>query len=453
MRVVFLPMACAFAVFTFPSYGRAQNTEYYPIPNGYDFPAGFDFSSGSVPTPADFEKGEKILLEYLANNQFDKLRLHGWEVFAGMTQATPEGHAIWESWLSVDQVFDGPPEDRELFSETWSIGGNLESPKKLGAGFFGALPQAIGESVAVSVLFNQEAANHIWNNKLFQSQTLKEINDSHTANGTPGPERKITDFSRDSISLKTAWMLVKKDGLGILPVWDNILDDPTAPVQPALPPVLWKRCVAIDPTNSIPEGETRNIFCGGDFRDSRVVHISKFYGFEIDEVNIENIKSSLGEEAEVGDSAILIGFHYTTKEIPNWVWGTFWWHDEPEQGEFGNDRIEKITGVWTNYLMDVAYDFEKPVGDDGGPHDMQNPYIEARFPNGVRSNCMTCHARSTYPRLPPEENAPEQDICGALPVTRGQDDFPLDDPRRNTRTQTDFLWSLLLRPHGDNNCQ
>jgi hypothetical protein len=258
-------------------------------------------------------------------------------------------------------------------------------------------------------------------------------------------KRTVPEFTRNSVGLKMSWRLIKANELRPFPVWDNDLSRPGDAIQPPLPEILWKRCVVIVPKASRPEGTKVIAQCGAFSGEYPIVHLSKFYNFKVTEENVLAIKQTIGPIAEVGDFLILAGFHYTTKEIPQWVWGTFWWHDQPELGEYGRDRSPKVIGVWRNYLMDIGYSRDLPNGEDGGPHDVMNPYIEARFPNGIRSNCMTCHARSTLPRLPAEPGAPAFDLCGALPVTRGGSDLPDNDARLKTRLKLDFLWSALLR--------
>lgn len=137
----------------------------------------------------------------------------------------------------------------------------------------------------------------------------------------------------------------------------------------------------------------------------------------------------------------LVALHYTTKEIPNWVWATFWWHDKPTDGPFAKARPGEtiVRGVWRNYLMAVSFDMDLPKEADGSPHVAFNPWLEARFANGVNSNCMTCHQRAVWdPQIPDDAgNAPP-----FLPITRGV--ASPDDPLFRTSTKVDFLWSLLF---------
>jgi hypothetical protein len=131
----------------------------------------------------------------------------------------------------------------------------------------------------------------------------------------------------------------------------------------------------------------------------------------------------------------LLALHYTTKEIPEWVWSTFWWHDRPDDGPYAMNRPPAVSGVWRHYLMSTAFSMEAPKEGDGKPHVTFNPWLEARFVNGTVSNCMTCHRQSVWP-LPDHGNEPP-----FLPVTRGT--IGANDPNYfKGNTKLDFLWSV-----------
>ena len=99
--------------------------------------------------------------------------------------------------------------------------------------------------------------------------------------------------------------------------------------------------------------------------------------------------------AQAGDQLVLLAMHLTTREIPDWIWTTYWWHDRPDAGPFAADRPAAVAGVWRNYLMDVAYSAATPAEADGAPNIAFNPYLET-FAAGTRSNCMACHQGAVW---------------------------------------------------------
>jgi hypothetical protein len=393
---------------------RAQ-VEYKPIPPGFDFPA----------PQAD-------LLQALDDNNIARLRQHGWMVFAGLTQPArpqdPSSEAVWETWFTIQETFTvgATPQGARTLKK------NLTVPRQFGAAKGAAHAQAVGESQRAFVLFNKENHDHIRTNQFYLAATLDTVNKGWTSQ-TAVADRKIKDFPSAAVSLKTVWMLVKKGGKTPLPIWD---EQPRVPNAGPEPPSTWKRVVLVDPSRTtIPTEEKEDTsFLGRPFPSSHVVPLAAFYHFALD------AKQATQMGGQAGDFAVLTAMHCTTKEIPNWVWATFWWHDQPSVGPYAQNRPAEMVlkGLWRNYLMDVSYDMERPKETDNTPNAVFNPWLEARFVNGVNSNCMTCHQRALWPLLP--GSAP--DFSPFLPVTRGT--APPDDPIFKTRTKLDFLWSVGL---------
>jgi hypothetical protein len=384
----------------------AQAALYTPIPSGFDFPAK-----------------EETLLTALKANDEATLRKHGWMVFAGLTQpARPNevgSEAVWETWFSGAEVFAGGPAPQGVRT----LQRRFEVPRQFRTA--GPTPQATGQSQLSFTLFNKELQQHTRANKLHLAATLDAINAKWTAQ-TPIKDRKIQDYPREAMSLKIVWTHVPKGGFTALPVWD---EKPLVAVAPAQPPESWSRVVAIDPSRAtIPAGEKRDItLAGKQFKGAAVVPLSAFYHFALGAAQV-----ALVPGAVEGDYMAVTAFHYTTKEIPNWVWATFWWHDSPGTGRFASNRPDAsvLKAPWRSYLMDVGYDMDKPSEVDGSAKIVFNPYLEARFPNGVNSNCMSCHQRAVWQK---------QDF---LPVTRGA--AKPDDPHFKDSTAVDFLWSLIF---------
>jgi hypothetical protein len=403
-------------VLTFGGLLRGQDV-YKPIPTGFDFPAD-----------------ETALLKMRDDKDIPAMRRHGWMVFAGLTQparpAEADSETVWETWYSGPIVFAPAGPSPQGVKRT-----RVFTPLRQ-AQFQGPGLQAVGQSAASFTLFNQETKDHIRTNQYQMAQTMDSLNASWPS-GTAIKDRKIKDFPRPAMSLKTTWWVVKKNQKTGMYIWD---EKPEADPALAQPPGQWKRAVVVDPTREeIPAGEKESTFIKGkEFPNSRVVPLKSFYHFAAKAEDLPTLNAvgvGAGEDpnlgnVEVGDLLVLVAFHYTTKEIPDWVWATFWWHDQPNDGPYAAHRPDAaiLKGVWRNYKMDVAFDMTTPVEPNGKPDAVFNPWLEARFPNGVNSNCMTCHQLATWPRF------------DFLPVTRGP--LPVDAPRFRDTTKTDFLWSL-----------
>lgn len=390
---------------------------YTPIPTGFDFPAD-----------------ETALLKIRDDKDVTAMRRHGWMVFAGLTRLArlneANSEAVWETWYPGSTVFA-------------PAGPSLQAAKKRRAftplrqaQIQGPSPQAVGQSVASFTLFNQETMDHIRSNKYQMAQTMDDLN-AGWPSATAPKDRKIKDFPRPSVSLKTTWWVVKKSQKTGMYIWDEKASTDPAPDQPA---PTWKRAIVVDPTrDQIPADEKADVVLKGkNFPNSHVVPLKSFYylvAMAEDLPALNDVPTGAGEDpnlgnVEVGDFLVLAALHYTTKEIPNWVWATFWYHDQANDGPYAENRPDDtvLKGIWRNYKMDIALDMTTPTEADGKANAIFNPWLEARFPNGVNSNCMSCHQLATWPK---------RDF---IPVVRGE--LPNDAQRFRNTTKMDFLWSI-----------
>jgi hypothetical protein len=398
-------------------------------PAGYfDIPAGYDF-------PAD----KHTLERYRAEADVAKQRLHVWNVFAGMTQPTPDGKlAIWETWYSEEETFQSG------LSAQAAAGPRLPARRFRQPSQFRAPPGAIGAQAAGTavlsfVLYNHAGHDHIRANRLFSTAALEQLRTAGAADPKVPDNRIVKPFPSDAIAMKTVWWPVAKNGITPLPIWDP---EKNAPNPRGNPFTSWARAVAVDTTRAhITPNETRTVsFAGRSFPGSRVVGLESFHYVTLDKQTVEAamrhqelasaVQLALGRPLRPGDYAVFLGTHLTTKEIDDWVWATFWWHDRPQEGPFSADRPPAVKGVWRNYLMSASYDVNLPRERDNTPHVTFNPWLEAGFQHGVESNCMNCHQRASYPSL------------DFRPIRRGDPDLEHDPAFAKGRLRTDLLWSI-----------
>lgn len=406
--LIALTLLCGSSLFAQP------RPTYYPIPAGFDFPAN-----------------QATLLQYVDAGDVASMRQHAWNVFAGLTQPTPSGEAVWETWYSADETFGTSPQ----LQGVRRVQRRFRSPRQFQRGTLH--PQAVGASLLSFTLFNDQTRSFIRSSGYNLQTTLTSINQSFPST-TPVAQRSIKEFPNGAMSLKTVWWVVKASSLTALPVWD-----------PDLNPVLpggngyqtWKRVVAVDPASAtVAPGTTTTVnFLGKPFPNSVVVPMSRFYGFKISQNELAGVRANAkapgAKTAQIGDYAVLVAMHYTTKEIPQWVWATVWWHDKPDAGPYAADRPDTVKGAWRNYLMSTTYNMDKPPAPDHGPPIAFNPWLEAPFnaasfgAPGITSNCMACHQEAIWPS------------DGTFTVRRGS--MKPDDPAFMKSTKLDFLWSIV----------
>lgn len=376
----------------------------------------------------EFPAGD--LLSALEADDVIRMRRHAWSLFSGLTSqdALDVKAPIFLSWYTKANVFETHAEDNGKFG--------LEVPKQV----LDALkidakllvdPILAAAPVLDKIYFNASAYAHIIDNKLNEAPARTKLN-CDLKNSTPLEDRKIPDFPNDAVAVKTIWRVASATKLTALPVWDP---ESNAPHDRGNDPDLsnpgeWSRYVAVNTDPKVHyQGDHANIRpVTGKMQQARVVPLSRLFHIKIAaETLAAAVQLAPHDTPQPGDYLILVGMHVTTKEIPNWVWATFWWHDRPDAGPFAAQRPSSVRGAWRNYLMNVSYDMETPREKDGSPHVSFNPYLEAQKDGGIKSNCMTCHRLAAWPPLPQE-------------TTRGT--IPDWDPRFAGKIKVDFLWTL-----------
>lgn len=308
------------------------------------------------------------------------IRAHGWQTWAALPSA-------WDAWTPTERLFGGAAataHPRFRAPRPFRIGDRIEAETA---------------SAMFDVRFNASAAAHIRTHHLDRHDSLVQL-------------AAFPAFPTDAIAVKLVWFPIHARGLTAMPIWDG---DPANADGDGNPDRSWHRAIAVDPSrDAIPDGETAD--------GAHVVPLAAFLHRTLDADDLATARQASGDATlEVGDFVALVAAHVTTKEIPDWTWETFWWHDHPDEGAFAAGRPDAIRGAARHYLMDVVFSTE-PASF--------NPWLEARFPNGMHSNCVTCHQRA---------------VVGAadyLPVTRGR--LRGDDPYFIGHVPTDFMWSIAL---------
>ncbi len=320
---------------------------------------------------------------------------HGWELWRELAGGD---HPVWDGWTATEQLFGHarPARPRFRTPRPFRDGDALETE---------ALP------VMFDVLFDPHGARHIAAHHLGERGVLAALGE-------------FPAFPSDTIVVKLTWYAVHAHGLTAMPIWDG---EPAA--TGGNPDRTWHRAVAVDPERAvIPDGETAEVELAGRTLTARVVPLAAFLTRELEtDDEVTSARQAARDPTLVrGDRVALVAAHVTTKEIPDWTWQTYWWHGEPEAGpaeaaRFAAGRPSELRGPAASYLMDATYSADAPCF---------NPWLEARFPDGVASNCVTCHQRA---------------VVGAadyLPVTHGR--LRDDDPYFRGHLATDFLWSVAF---------
>jgi hypothetical protein len=153
-----------------------------PQPGYFDIPAGFDF-------PAD----KQTLEQYRTSGNLAAQRTHVWNVFAGMTQPTPDGkHAIFETWYSENEAFATGPEPQAVGPK--QVKRRFRNPQQLQGLPGQPAPQAAGSELLSEVMFNYPNYNHIRSKALFLQDNLITLRQTGAADPQIPNNRTVPPF-------------------------------------------------------------------------------------------------------------------------------------------------------------------------------------------------------------------------------------------------------------------
>jgi hypothetical protein len=404
----------------------------------------------SLPTSADPVTVRSILVasdststlaQLRSSGDLDLQRRHAWKVLNELASTSVGNESTaFESWYGEGAVFSasGDPNTRGIGGFARSSGDN---------GVVTAHDRFAFQGVPVLsyTLYNDAAYTHIRANQLYKVAQLDRLRISGRQDEEITVDRAIPEFPAQAVVLKTAWWPVAAQRVTALPIWDPA-ENPNR--RAGNDYTTWQRVVAIDSSNRGSKGTVTSIdFAGQVYRRVPRFGVESFFHVEVDAKLAKQLSEdpearaastiALGRAIRPGDILILVAANLATKEILNWVWVTFWWHDHANRGSFAAQRPSNLRAEWRHYLMQVAFDSDKPLEPDGQPHVCFNPWLEGRFPDGghgggMVSNCLACHQRASYPPI------------NFLPVTRGPPDRAGDPAYAPSRLRTGFLWSIAL---------
>ncbi len=391
-------------LFLFPALSQGQVCS-----GADDIPrsAWFPMSNASLTQWLGFDPEQEAQSDYTAardkwsSMDIAALRQHAWMLWSALTADSKTSRPPatrpssfqtlprWQTWYPAEDVLRAslqPPPNRLKFSPDDQRMLLLEFPRQLRK----PEPPSRNKQIA-PVRESVVLSSALYNSVTCEQIVTHHLGDSGVKNNLLYNKKThdITSFQghEDAMALKTMWMRISRDGCDHIPVWDGI---PGVPKATDNQNITWPRTVSV----RVRRGQV----CGNS---SSTVDLDDFYWYQLgDPKEVDRIQSLFPPDGvHTGDFMILVGMHVATREIPNWVWSTFWWHDHPVYGAFAADRPSPslIRGTWRHYLMDTAYDMDRPWQSTAQPKATFNPYLEGDMPDGVRSNCMTCHRRAAWP--------------------------------------------------------
>jgi len=443
-----------------------------------DMPAGFDWPADPIRLWQISGGIKSATLDIPGTIDLSAQRLHGWSLFAGITQpsATTAGAPpVFHTWYTTEEAFDATPGKRNCTQRVSSV--KLTAPTQLVMEFNKPLKTLLRKSgaevlprfdpdptqlrltqtetltagdhdgvVAFShVAFNKEMYDYLRDNTLYSRAALDQRIDPNVA------RKPLPPVPVRGVSLKFSWWPIASDRMTPLPVWDF---DPRSPGDAKNPPETWKRVVAVDPVGNLPPPASLKL---GGFVHNKptVVGMDRFYWVRLSAADAQAAmadfrlaaaaKSALGRALQENDLMVMTAMHIATREFEPWVFTTFWWTDKPGVGPLASDMPSSVTGVYRNFVMDVSYNINNPKTPDGNAPVAYSPWLELFQLGGMRSQCMACHARAAYgPGVVPSFNPPSmltKDPFGFQATPQS----PNDPAFRNGTLSLERIWTIFTR--------
>ena len=429
----------------------------------------------------NFPEPEATVLGWVNANQANNIYLHGWGLWDALTSpsgTTAYGIAdapVYLTWVTREDLVAASkvPAPGLLATSRRLRLGEVTQLRKFGV--HSMEPKAMTTLKAAAgitpdtntletVTYDPQAGQTIYNGKLFQLATLKQL---YTA-GQP----EVPAFPVNALAVKPVYKVASKATLYqgryyVMPAWPGTPEVTPAIKRKGFGEADWNAgCVYVDTQNSgsstakavdpACSGPTPATTYGlGDF-----VH----YTLTADNAKLFDLGNGKGAAAP-GDTLLLMAMHVSTREITEWTWQTFFWTPDPanpplpSSAAAGAARPAQLTGSAAHYAASFAYEMVDPNQPvDGGtstgaPVVGYNPYLEAGFKAkvfsisrpivsapggtswtgtvGVQTNCMTCHSLAAV-----------RFAKGTAPGYGTDFYIARNDPYFTGTVQTEFLWSI-----------
>jgi hypothetical protein len=432
-----------------------------------------------LPKGKHFPVSKKAMLDFRDRADSDavaKMRAHAWDLFSGLMQAeTPEGKPIWESWYTLCDVglldcgkvytekdrnlhpmlrsLEVPVQFLDQISGLAAIKANPNAAVSNSDPFAQLLLQLANDvrkrPQLASVLFDKQAAARITKDCLHPQAPTSATTASRACSPKLAGPSTIRDFSRRSVVLKTVWAGVSREDpklwLKKPSLWNSIPKDLTNVDLADVP-------IPIDISSDAPQCHE------GDYASGEAVPLSCFYSIQVSAEDVAelqkmpNLSDVIGAGVAQDDYLVLVAVHVTTKEIPDWVWATFWWDTQSGRDSHAAERPDNFGVKWKHFLMETTLSATTPKEADEGPKICFNPFLESRImpppkfaPTGIISNCLQCHSKAAY--VPPfahadTANGYDEGILARDGKTLASSGLHPDPHYFDNRVKTDFLWTI-----------
>jgi hypothetical protein len=381
-----------------------------------------------------------VIYKAMKTDQMTELRTRAWKLLPLFGKQT-EGRLNPSHWTSVDTILPPPP-----------IPGSANPAPVNRASKPALSPLAFADPREFKDLRSKTVTNPPSPPVIYESTFYNKLeSDSVVAQRLKVPsvtaellkdDKRDIVFPKGSVALKTFWYVVDDHTTVTYWDWNKIpRDDHLQPVT-----TFDSVCVRLNPAPG-----------------SGCLDAKKYFYTLTKDASMTFSKPQGAPDVQNGQTLILVALHIVSKQMPDWLWATYWWRGDGPLATHGQswtcadaqrdaikDDLAKMPAFWRYYSMDVAASFQiaKPpvdaadvktcgtpgiIGINGEERiAVYSPFVEALLLNGRKSNCIACHALANTgmaadgPKVPP----------------LGIVDQHLSLPTFELHVRTDYMWKV-----------
>lgn len=377
--------------------------------------------SAAAATPATVGK----VADQMTSDQMARLRRRGWKLLQLVDQKQ-EGVVNSSYWTHVAVALADPPQTGKSPTARLSAPNNSASFMLSLAHEQKGMAAPPVQKLWESTFYNPILYRYIRDHDLYKPETSslflrQNLRDVVVPSG--------------SVALKTFWYVLPEDGPVNIALWD------------------WSSLPAS--VSTLPAGTMKTACVAIQAEKYHCLSPDKFYRMTVTDPS-SFVCPDCTAPLKPGQQLVMVAMHLASKEMPDWLWATFWWRgDDSRTGNSWTcddaqraDVMPGPTGVWKRYSMDVVAGFyyakPTPAAAEGCGipgkigHDEQylaayNPFVEALFQNGLKSSCIDCHARAS------SDN--RDDLRTFVPPINESDPYT-QTSNFDGQVRSDYLWTL-----------
>jgi hypothetical protein len=290
-----------------PKEAEGSNIKVEPLPDWYKF------------------QSAKTVQEWIDDLDNKAITGHAWDTWGALTTMTDQKSngellPVFDTWWDKIEVFAPPGRKAAPRRPIHRFEPPAQFRRSAGlrakAGF---TDHHFGQLGFDTVKYNDAVKKHVDDKHYNDQKILTAVNNDWAAN-TPLANRKLADFTDDSVMLKPTYRFVSGTSPTLIGYWTGPANS-TSPSTPS--DSTWTKKMFVVPPESKLTADQLTL--QSEAGPLPVVKVSDFYHVKLTAEAAAGLNTQTpGLNLKAGDYALLVAMHVSTREIADWTWQTFW---------------------------------------------------------------------------------------------------------------------------------